>query len=228
MSPSKLSNAWVFLVLTFGISWLFWITAALFGQGADTLPVTLLFYLGGTGPPVAGIILTYLTQGMKGRRDYWQRVIEFKRIGVGWYAVILLTIPVLTVLAILWDILAGGSGAQFEGIVHFLSQPLEILPFAALMIFFGPFPEELGWHGYALDRLQVRWSALVSSLILGTAWALWHLPLFFIEGTYQNSLGLGTLPFWLFVTAMIPESILMTWIYNTTGAARFQPCCFTP
>lgn len=139
---------------------------------------------------------------------------------------ILLPIPVLTVLAILLDILAGGSGAQFEGIVRFLSQPLKILPFVALMIFFGPLPEELGWRGYALDRLQVKWSALASSLILGIAWALWHLPLFFIEGTYQNSLGLGTLPFWLFMMAMIPESILMTWIYNNNRRSTLSAVLF--
>jgi len=86
---------------------------ALLSRGTYTSPATLLFYLGGTGPPLAGITLPYLTKEQEGRSDYWQRLIEFKRIGVGWYAVILLIVPILTVLAILLDILAGGSGAQF-------------------------------------------------------------------------------------------------------------------
>jgi hypothetical protein len=29
-------------------------------------------------------------------------------------------------------------------------------------------------------------------------WALWHLPLFFVDGTYQSNLGVGTLVFWIF------------------------------
>ncbi len=125
------------------------------------------------------------------------------------------------------DLLAGGNGAQFETVARFVNQPLTILPFAAFILLFGPLPEELGWRGYALDRLQAKWNALASSLVLGTAWSLWHLPLFFIEDTYQNGLGLGTLPFRLFMMAMLPETILMTWIYNhnrrsTLSAVIFQ------
>ncbi|MGD2205693.1 MAG: CPBP family intramembrane metalloprotease, partial [Anaerolineae bacterium] len=96
----------------------------------------------------------------------------------------------------------------------FLDQPLGILPFAIFILFFGPVPEELGWRGYALDRLQMKWSALGSSLVLGVVWALWHLPLFFVDGTYQNNLGVGTLSFWIFMLEVIPKSILITWIYN--------------
>ena len=55
------------------------------------------------------------------------------------------------------------------------------------------FIEELGWRGYVLDRLQEKRSALVSSLILGVVWSLWHLPLFFVQGSYQAGLGVGTL-----------------------------------
>lgn len=60
---------------------------------------------------------------------------------------------------------------------------------------FGPLPEELGWRGFALDRLQRRTTALRASLILGTLWALWHLPLFYMPGTYQAGLGAGTARF---------------------------------
>jgi membrane protease YdiL (CAAX protease family) len=226
MPPSKGSRPWVFFALTYGVSWFFWIPATLVGQGVSTSPVALLLYLGGLGPPLAGIILTYLTRGKEGRRDYWQRVIEFRRISVGWYAVILLSIPVLTFLAILLDLLTGGSGAQFETVARFLAQPWTILPFAAFMLIFGPLPEELGWRGYVLDHLQAKGSALASSLVLGTAWPLWHLPMFFIEGTYQNGLGFGTLPFWLYMIAMIPESILMTWIYNNNRRSTLSAVLF--
>jgi membrane protease YdiL (CAAX protease family) len=62
--------------------------------------------------------------------------------------------------------------------------------------------------------MQMKWSALGSSLVLGAVWALWHLPLFFIDGIYQNNLGVGTLFFWIFMLEIIPKTILITWIYN--------------
>ena len=72
----------------------------------------------------------------------------------------------------------------------------------------------MAWRGYALDGLQRKWNAQTSSLIVGVVWTLWHLPLFFIEGSYQNGLGVGTLAFWLFMMDKVPQSVVMTWIYN--------------
>jgi hypothetical protein len=40
------------------------------------------------------------------------------------------------------------------------------------------------------------------------------LPLFFIQGSYQYGLGLGTAQFWLYMIDKVPQSILMTWICN--------------
>jgi membrane protease YdiL (CAAX protease family) len=105
----------------------------------------------------------------------------------------------------------GERGAQLEA--RFLEQPLAVIPFAIFTLAFGPLPEEIAWRGYALDRLQTRWNALISSLILGTAWTVWHLPLFSIAGSYQNSL-VGSSSFWLFMLDKVPQSVVMTWIYN--------------
>jgi len=217
------ANPWPFFALTFGWTWLFWITAVLSGQSIEALSVRLLLYLGGLGPLLAGILLTHLTQDREGRRDYWRRVVDFKRIGAGWYGVTLLTIPVLTGLAALLDVLLGGSPPRLE---VDLSRPLAVLPFALFTLLFGPLPEELGWRGHALDRLQARWSALTSSLALGVAWSLWHLPLFFIEGTYQHGLGLGSSRFWLFMVGMVPVSVLYTWIYNNNGRSTLSAVLF--
>jgi membrane protease YdiL (CAAX protease family) len=160
------------------------------------------------------IILTYLTRGRNGRRDYWQRVVDFKRIGIKWYGVILLFAPLLTAFAVILDILAKGEGGQLSAAARFLDQPLSIVPFAIFTLFFGPVPEELGWRGYALDSLQVKWSALISSIVLGIVWATWHLPLFFIVGTYQNRLGVGSRAYWLYMLGILATTIIMTWIYN--------------
>lgn len=173
---------------------------------------------------VVAIALTYLTQDRQSWHDYWKRVTDFKRISAGWYTVILLTVPALTSLAVLLDALSGGRGAHLEA--RFQSNLVSILPFAAFTLFFGPLPEELGWRGYALDRLQEKYGALVSSLILGIVWTLWHMPLFFIKGSYQNSLGWGTVAFWWFTSDKTFESILMTWIYNHNQRSTLSAVLF--
>ena len=80
----------------------------------------------------------------------------------------------------------------------------------------GPLGEELGWRGFALDRLQNGWNALVASLILGIIRAAWHFPLFYIKGTPQQGMGLGTFLFWLCILQVVSLSVLTTWVYNNT------------
>ena len=94
------------------------------------------------------------------------------------------------------------------------------------IFFFGPVPEELGWRGIALDQLQEKFSALIASFILGGVWALWHLPLFFMKGTYQNEIGFGSADFWMFNMTLLPITILMTWIYNHTDRSILAAILF--
>lgn len=221
------SGPWLFFALTYGFSWVLWIAAALIGRGTSSPPVTFLYILGGFGPPLAGIYLTYRSRDLEERRDYWQRVIDFRRIGKRWYAVTLLSMPSLTLLAmLLGSSMQGNLAAQFETAQHFLSTPLSLMSFTLGTLLFGPLPEELGWRGYALGRSQEQHNALVSSLIVGMGWSLWHLPIYFIPGTYQYQLGFGSTLFWLFSLGMIPQSILMTWIYNNNRRSTLSAILF--
>lgn len=226
LSTSNLSSPWIYFAATFAWTWSLWILALLLGLSMDTAAGFAMLLLGVLGPMVTGIGFTYLTYGQEGRRDYWRRVVDFKRIGVRWYLVILLFAPILNVLAALLDMLLGGIGATWgDAALNFVVAPLSIIPsilFATLI----PFVEELGWRGYSLDRLQAKWSALVSTLILGSVWSLWHLPLFFVEGTYQANLGVGTLEFWVFMIGVVALSFPFTWIYNNTRRSTLAVILF--
>jgi hypothetical protein len=62
---------------------------------------------------------------------------------------------------------------------------------------------------------------------VGGVWALWHLPLFFIEGTWQaETIGPGTQRFWLFMIAIVVESTLYTCIYNNTNRSTLSVILF--
>jgi len=102
-----------------------------------------------------------------------------------------------------------------------------ILPILLFCLVFGPLPEEPGWRGYGLDGLQAHHSAWFSSLVVGLVWALWHLPLFFISGTWQvESIGLGTQRFWLFLFSLLFESVIYTWIVNNTRRSILAPILY--
>ena len=222
----KLASPWVYFLATFAWTWLIWGTGILLGFTAETGEGLIVALLGVIGPLVTGIGFTYFTRDIKGRRDYWKRIVDFKRIPAKWYLVIFLFVPVLNGLAALLDRMSGGTGGTWgEAARNVLSDPLSIVPsilFASLI----PFIEELGWRGYVLDRLQEKHTALVSSLILGVVWALWHLPLFFVPGSYQAGLGVGSLAFWLFMIGIVPLNLPFTWIYNNTGRSTLAVILF--
>jgi uncharacterized protein len=220
-SVSKWSGPWVYFAVAFGLTWFIEIVWALSGISLATTSGQALLILAASGPAIAAIGLTYLTQDKIGRRDYWLRIIDLRRINVGWYLIIFLFVPVLYGLAALWDVLSGGNGATWGKTVG----QMTLIP-SLLTIFLTPFLEELGWRGYALERLQSRWSALVASLILSIVWALWHLPLSFVEGTYQHSLGFGSSGFWTFISGIVPVTILFTWIFNNSCRSTLSAILF--
>lgn len=89
--------------------------------------------------------------------------------------------------------------------------PLLALPLVLLVLSLF---EELGWRRFALPRLQQRFSALTASLILGTIWGLWHLPMSLVDGSTQASIDLA----W-YVPATLAMSVIFTWLYNSSGGS---------
>lgn len=225
-SRSPLCSPWLYFVVTFAWTWFFWGLVILLQLSMESAGGLALLLLGLLGPMLTGIGFTYLTRDQAGRRDYWARVIDVRRIGFKWFLVILLFAPILNVLAALLDILSGGEGAAWgTSLVNVVSDPISLV-FAALFASLIPFIEELGWRGYVLDRLQENKIALTSSLILGVVWSLWHLPMFFIPDSYQAGLGVGTLEFWLFIVGVVPLAFAFTWIYNNTRRSTLAVILF--
>jgi membrane protease YdiL (CAAX protease family) len=210
-SKSILSSPWVYFAVAYGWTWTFWILAAWWEISLNTTHGVGLLMLGLCGPAIAGVGLTYLTRDKMGRRDYWQRVTDTRRISFKWYLVIFLFFPTISALAAMLDILMGGSGVIWGEAV----EQLDVIP-TLIALFLPAFMEELGWRGYALDRLQSRYTALVSSLILGTLWAFWHTPLFFFKDSIQYKMGFGSLGFWTFIMGAVFVAIYLTWIFNNT------------
>jgi membrane protease YdiL (CAAX protease family) len=209
---------WDYLIVTFGFSWLCWLPGVLETRGVLDLPIPgeAFLLLGICGPLVSAVWATVRRGGWAAARGLLARVLDV-RIGTLWWLVILIVPLVLPALAV-W-----GYGMLTGGVVEseVLGRPWVVLPTILFMMLLGGGQEEFGWRGYALDILQARWGALVASLVLGLIWGVWHLPLFFVEGTGQYYM-----PMWAFVLASPALSVLTTWIYNSTGKRLFAAWLF--
>ena len=223
---SHQKKTWTYFAVAYGWSWILLVPPALAGLDANQPLVIGLRGLSGIGPALSALFLLYTFDSPQGRREYWKRLLSSRGINHLWWAVILLMPLVLTFLSGGIALFLEEGGLQLESGLPNATNPLGWLGFVIFMLVFGPVPEEMGWRGYALDGLQSRWSPLSSSLVLGMAWSLWHLPLFFIKGTYQANLGIFSDEFWIFCIMMIPESILMTWIYNNTSRSILSAVLF--
>ena len=93
--------------------------------------------------------------------------------------------------------------------------PLLVITFVATMLYGGPLGEEVGWRGFALPRLQLRYSPLVASLLLSVVWGLWHVPLH-LMGVYHGIFPDGLPGIVLRIVTTLPTTVLFTWFYNRT------------
>jgi membrane protease YdiL (CAAX protease family) len=90
--------------------------------------------------------------------------------------------------------------------------------FVSMLIIGGPLFEEPGWTGFAQPRLQRLYGPVAGGLLLGSLWALWHLPGFLIPSQDLTDIPpRGTvLDFVVFALALIGLRIIIIWIVNNT------------
>lgn len=170
-----------------------------------------LIYIGLLSPTFAALFVLFTFYIKKERREYWLSIIDFKRIPLKWYLVIF-SFPIL------FNFLASIIDASFIlSKVKFNISPQMTLAYAINLLFFGPIPEELGWRGIAFPELQKKFGFIIAVSLLGFMWAIWHLPLFLVKGTYQYQLGLFTPLFWSFMFGIFFHSVIYGVVYNQTN-----------
>jgi uncharacterized protein len=194
---------WLFFLGTFGWTWAFWWTAAASGQPWGHTTTILLHAIGGLGPVLVAALLVH-RHGHAAQRDFWRRVRDPRRVSPRWWMVI----TALAVLPYLVGRLSGPADGPWLqlGALSFL-----VAGVAAGLV------EEPGWRGYAQDALQRNHHVLTAAVIVGAAWALWHLPLFFVTRSFQNGLGPWSERFWLFMLALLAWAVTFAWVYLATG-----------
>jgi membrane protease YdiL (CAAX protease family) len=196
----------------FAISW--GCITIILGPGGflgTTQTAEVQLFLGGPiallGPSVAGVLLTGLTYGKAGFRELVSRLFSW-RVGVRWYAVALLTAPLLTT-AIIYAL-------SLTPVIITTEDKASLLLLGIAVGLLIPFCEELGWTGFAIPELRKRYGILATGLIVGLLWGAWHFPLFsasvISSGAFPPAVLLAVLLFsWL-----PPYRVVMVWVYDRT------------
>lgn len=205
----------IYYAIAFAISW----GAILLAVGpdgfigtADTIAIAGAVSL--AGPSVAGILMTGLVDGRAGFRELVSRLLRW-RVRVRWYAVALLTAP-LVMAATQFGLSL--KFPEFRPDILTADDKLSIVMIGTMTALVVPVFEELGWTGFVLPRLRRRYGVLVTGLLMGLLWGAWHLPLFAgttdSEGTVPPALVVGAL-----LLAWLPAyRVLMVWVYERTAS----------
>lgn len=210
-------NLLIFFLATFLWTWAFYAPIALGRHSPYEMPWTILLIFGGMGPSVVGVVMVLLMNDKAARHDYWRRCFSFNRISLQWWLITFLTFPLIYAVGIAIDTVLGGSLPAMNLLKDLIANPA-VIPLAMFIRFMsGPWSEEFGWRGYALDRLIAPLGAIPGSIVLGVVWGVWHLPLFFMPATWHGQVGFALTGFWMFILFSVALSLLMTTIYIHTN-----------
>ncbi len=200
--------------LVIGILLMFALTWPIDLSNSGILPIQfpfIVYLFLGWGFVFASLLMTGLTLGKSGVIALLKRYAQW-RVGWKWYVAALLIPTGLIALGVYINAALTGVAPDFSTVMAYkifgkaAYLPLFILPFFLVDLISNG--EEIGWRGYVLPRLQAKYSALTSTLILGVIWGFWHLPKFL---SHWN-----TVTFAWFMVHTISVAVLYTWLYNGT------------
>jgi CAAX protease family protein len=214
MNGSAAKSAFQFFVLVFLLAVPFWLAAAVLKRVPKEIPIDLpVSALAALTPMIAALILTYRTDGFDGAKKLIFSAVDYTRIkDRRWYLPAIFLMPAVMVLE--YGVLRATGVALPELRIQLVAIPILLLTFFA-----GAIGEELGWQGYAFDRLHDRWNALESGLILGLLWATWHLVPFI-----QTNHGAQWIAWQCMATVVM--RIVIVWLYMNAGRSLFIAVLF--
>ncbi len=194
----RVNKVWKFFIYVFVLSWGLWSFTVYHTQVGEVPGFLLLLGMfASLVPSIVGVI--FIVKEKKFKDLFNKFKLDYKIVGI------FLLMPLIGYVSYV----VGGdfSTRLFEkGILD------SIISFFVILFIGGAIGEEFGWRGFALLKLKNKFGYLYTTLILGVIWSLWHLPLFFMEGTVQSNL-----PMWQFMLQNTLIAFLYTYLYVKTN-----------
>jgi len=203
-----------FFLIAFGWSWVY--DGIVFFTVGTSPDIIIRSIVRAWGPLIAGITVTWASNG--NLRTYIGQISKW-RFNLRWY-----------ILAIVLPFALDGSLAvsvvhlSNGGTVQIAPSPWwqYIIGFIVVMFLLGGL-EEFGWRGFAQPRLQKRYTAFAAAIGIGIAWALWHLPMFYLYDVPAYDVS----EFWTtYQFTLIVQSITLAWLYNSTRGSVLLPMLY--
>ena len=211
----------VFMVISCTGSWAIWLAGILSIPGLSGIgdarfgPFLLL---GSFAPTLAAFVASGFSGG---RREVVVLLKSYSKLNISW-KVYLLTFFLPPTVGIGLT-LACGIPPRIE-IWKIAVTAIPLMPVNALMagIVFGagPLGEEAGWRGFLQARLQGTMNPVSAAILIGLAWAMWHMPLAFSFPDFRNGI---TLPQFLalYPASTILISYAMGHLWRWSGGSTF-------
>lgn len=190
--------------ITFAITWICWWGLALLtnknivdsSQGI----FTVIHLVGGFGPTIASLLILQ----NKSPRSVLTFVFSCKKNSV-WC---------LLLFCLIQGVIIGIASMETNPAIPWLATPIVMLS----ATFLGGGNEELGWRGIMQPELEKKFSFPMATLITGSVWMFWHVPLWFVVGASQQDMN-----FVLYAMYGLILSFWLATIYKKTKSVFF--CC---
>ena len=155
-------------------------------------------------PNLAAVIVLSITGGWEAVRQLFARFLKW-RVGMNsWAAALLLPVATASIAVGISGLAGGVVNLSFIGLIPAVLFIRFIFALSAEGV-----GGEGGWRGFALERLQQKYTPLAASIVIGIFWALCHLPIVTIRGFDAVELS-------AFMATVMSLSIILTWFYNRT------------
>ena len=180
------------------------------------IPALLIMF---AGPFISGILMNFLVDGKKGLQHLFSKYIHWRAEG-RWYAIAILTGPVIVVAVLLG--LSLFNQDFLPGIITAEDKIGSVIFGVGWGLIGGGLLEETGWTGFAVPRLRKRYSIITTGLIVGILWGIWHFMIAFWASNYlagEDSKIMFVASFLAFYLLALPAyRVLLVWVYDRTGS----------
>jgi membrane protease YdiL (CAAX protease family) len=194
-----------FFAGTFMVSWSYWVPDALAGGHWS-------HFSGLVGPAVAALAVNAVCGSpdlhvLRDRTTRW-------RVAPRWYAAalapLLLGAAVIAGAAFVGDAPSVAELSRMKGVPE-----LGWVAVAVIVLVIDGFGEEIGWRGFAWPRLRETRSMVRAAALLTIPWALWHVPLVWIDSGLHN---FAPVAFPGFVLSLFAGCVVLGWLFDKTGS----------
>ncbi len=200
----------IYFVLAYFITWILTLPLVLSARSLIALKISEHWHFLGAFGPIGAAFLTVRFINGNSISGFIKKLIH-NRVGIIWYLVSIFSPFVLFLLSVMILRIFNNSWPDFSRLT--LSKYLNFtwIGGSLLSAFAYGIGEEVGWRGFALPRLQYKYSALLATFLLSIFWAVWHLPMFFYRFDFGMTQIIG------FFIGLFAGAIWLTFLFNSTG-----------